>query len=462
LALELERRRPPGQVPEFAGHGARLAADFEPEPDTLDELAGGGMQPADHETRRAYRHRRAAAGALWSPNKSWIEQHRTVRCGRDILDGTHGVEVLVRKDGTDARFRGLHTCGSIWACPVCARKISHKRREELRTAHAAYARIKGACYLLTLTFPHEITDKLTTTMELFTKALQRWQNSRAYDSAFQKWGRAGSVKALEVTWGAHGWHPHVHIVVFALPGMQADIESIGHLRDAWIDALLNRYKKGPRKGQKRGPSLAEPHQLNDLLLHAFDFQAGKFVTEYIAKMGKEPAPKTRELDAIKRQWTIASEATSFLEKTAVRHKDYNGITQFGLLADALENPDPAERSISRNLYRKFVEVFDGKRQLTWSPGLKKSLNLKEIHDEEIAAGQHQKPDEEFCARLFADDWRVILQHDKYDAPYLLRHTAAKYGEAGVRAFLAELRNRAPPGKGTFAELHDSRPENWAR
>jgi hypothetical protein len=429
---------------------------------SLDEIAGGGMQPRDFESKRAFRHRRGAAGALWQAGKEWREQHRTVGCGRHITDSAHGVEILCRKDGTGARYRGLHTCGSIWACPVCARKISHQRRTELRQAHAAYTRIGGACYLLTLTFPHEITSVLVDLRDMFAQALQRWMNSRAYKNSFEKWGRVGSVKALEVTWGHHGWHPHVHIVVFALPGMQDDAESMDALRGAWIDALLNRYKTGKRKGQKKGPSLAEPAQLDDMLAHAFDFQAGAYVTEYIAKMGREPAPTSREIDAIKNRWGVHSEATSFLEKDAIRHKDYIGMTQFGLLADSIENPDPAERKVSRNLYVAFVKAFEGKRQLTWSPGLKKGLNIKEIEDEEIARGENQKPEEEFCVRLFADEWRLLLQFDKIDAPYLALHVASKYGADGVNTLLSELKTRAPPGKGGFIELGNSAVEKWAR
>jgi hypothetical protein len=428
----------------------------------LDELAGGGLQPADYESRRSYRHRYVAAGALWEPTLDFREQHRTVGCGRHMTDSAHGVEILRRKDGTDARFRGLHTCGSIWACPVCARKISNQRRQELRQAHAAHVRAGGACYLLTLTFPHEITAVLAEIMELFSKALQRWMNSRSYKNFFEKWGRIGSVKGLEITWGQHGWHPHVHIVVFGQPGMQDDLIGVGGLRDCWIDCLLNRHKKGPKKGQKRGPSLAEPEQLNDMLVHAFDLQTGDYVSEYIAKMGREPAPTSREADAMQARWGIHSEATSFITKTETRHKDYKGLTQFGLLAIAAEHSDPAERAYKKNLFRAFVKVFDGKRQLTWSPGLKKSLNIKEIEDEEIAAGKNQKPDEEFCFRLFSEDWKLILSHAKNDAPYLVRHVASKYGASGVEEFLRELRTRAPPGKGGFVELSQSRPDLWAR
>ena len=39
--------------------------------------------------------------------------------------------VIDTPDGRRAGFGGLVTCGSVWACPVCAAKVATKRAEDL-------------------------------------------------------------------------------------------------------------------------------------------------------------------------------------------------------------------------------------------------------------------------------------------------------------------------------------------
>lgn len=254
-----------------------------------------------------------------------------------------------------------------------------------------------------------------------------------------KFGRVGNVKALEITYGAHGWHPHVHEVVFASPGAQDDLDTIDALKDAWIAAVL-----------KAG--LAEHGQVEDMLLHAFDFQAGAFVVDYIAKFGREPAPSSRTVSATKDRWGIHSEATRFVSKVGTVYRkgsEYIGLTPFGLLADAVENGDEE----SRALFATYAHAFTGKRQLTWTPKLKKSLAIVELEDEEIAAGKHEKPAEEFVVRLFESDWKTVLQHDRHGARYTLLYVAQKYGADGVEAFLSMLRDARPSNKGDFIALY---------
>lgn len=410
--------------------------------------AAGGMGGPELEHRRRYRLLSGAARILRDPGATWKEQHRTVGCHRHIGDGAFGVEIRRRQDGKGARFVGVHTCGSVWACPVCAGKIAHQRRDELRLAHAAHARQGGAAYLVTLTFPHEKFDiELQAMVEAMLKACTAWGNSKSYRKflgtakAPGKYERLGQVKAIEVTWGEHGWHPHIHLVLFAEPGLQDDLEAVGALKDEWIGQVM---KKG----------LAGRDKLNAMLLHSFDLKCGEFVVDYIAKFGREPAPRSREIDAIKKGWGIHSEATRWMDKTgASKHGDYIGLTPFGLLADAVENNDPE----SAALYRHYTEAFEGKRQLVWSPGLKKALRIAEIEDEEIAKGERERPKEEHACRIDADDWKLVLQHDARDARFLLLHVAAKYGGEGVEAFLKILRRAPPTNSGKFREFFRTRP-----
>src|SRR5438270_3697804 len=71
-----------------------------------------------HAVGKAERRREdfAARRVLWRVSR----HERTRKCGR-VAKGL-SVAVAMRDDDT-AAFRDVVTCGSVWSCPVCARKI---------------------------------------------------------------------------------------------------------------------------------------------------------------------------------------------------------------------------------------------------------------------------------------------------------------------------------------------------
>jgi hypothetical protein len=296
---------------------------------------------------------------------------------------------------------------------------------------------------MTKTFAHERDAlPLGEMLALLAKAEQSFKNSRTYKRIMARWSRLGNVKALEVTYGEHGFHPHIHEVIFAAPGMQDAAGDIEELRLAWITAVI---KVGLSPASKR----------DAMIEHAFDLKAGAFVTDYIAKFGREPAPSCRQIDALKDRWGVHSEVTRFTTKIGTTgKKDYIGLTPFGLLADYAENNDAQ----SGMLFREYAEAFNGKRQLTWTPGLKKALNIADLEDAEIAAGERERPAEEFCIRLDPAEWKLILQHDRNGSRFALLHVAAKYGADGIRTFLNLLQGAPPSSHGAFVHLSKSHPK----
>ena len=47
-------------------------------------------------------------------------QKRVCWCHRTIVSTTANVGIHRVQDGSNARFSGVATCGSVWHCPVCA------------------------------------------------------------------------------------------------------------------------------------------------------------------------------------------------------------------------------------------------------------------------------------------------------------------------------------------------------
>ena len=106
-------------------------------------------------------------------------------------------------------------CGSVWICPVCSAKIVSGRRQELSDfIDRVYA--AGPDYvvsMLTLTIPHQRTDDLSSLLDKMCKAKRTFQNRKVWKRISAEIGLAGEIRALEVTHGANGWHPHFHCLL---------------------------------------------------------------------------------------------------------------------------------------------------------------------------------------------------------------------------------------------------------
>lgn len=357
-----------------------------------------------------------------------LKQHRTCSCCRNVA--SDGVPVYRTVDGNDARFGNLITCGSVWACPVCSAKITEKRRAELQEAINAWVgHHQGKVLLMTLTFPHEFDMPLAELLEKFGKALTKFKNSRAYKNTFGtldkpgKYQRAGSVRSLEVTHGDNGWHPHTHDLVFLKSdGILDDARAMDELRSAWVNQLL-----------KAG--LGDHTKLNDMLQHAFDLQGGDYAAEYVAKFGHEPK--------LYQEWGAARELTKGMSKIG----GGSHATPFMLLAWYHNNRDVQ----AGLLFLEYVKQFEGKRMLSWSPGLKKLLQLPEdeISDEELAQQDDPIPEEELVCRLDADQWKLILSRN---ARYEVLLVAARNGSEGIEALLEDLLERPATHSGMFLDF----------
>jgi hypothetical protein len=350
---------------------------------------------------------------------TWDQQHAIGSCQRN-MQGGH-VRIKRRVDGSGARFSGLITCGDVHVCPNCSSKVTHERGLELTMARNAHVKAGGEVLLMTLTFPHELAQlDLNSLFDLFAAALRKFKNSRTYKRILGtpdkpgRYARIGSVKSLEHTHGPNGWHPHVHEMVFVMPGLLDDQAAIDELRYEWVRLL-----------EKVG--LGDSSKRNDMLEHAFDLRGGDYAADYILKYGRQP-----QLE----QWGIVDEVT---KSNAKRGTSHGHLTPFALARASLEGDAGAGE-----LFLEFVAAIKGKRSLTWSPGLKKRFGIADATDEDLARAP--MPEEEDAGELDPDDWRLVLSRN---ARGELKFWAAKEGEPGVRAFLEELRSRPRTHQGSF-------------
>ena len=136
-----------------------------------------------------------------------------------------------------AFYQGLYVCARVWHCPVCAAKISERRRVELKAAlHEAGARGMRA-HFVTLTVPHGVGDNLQELLGRLSDALKRLScGKHAIKGTIERDlpGEVlhGYIRALEVTHGQNGFHPHFHLILFTSKGVDP-LFLEGAYRAAW-------------------------------------------------------------------------------------------------------------------------------------------------------------------------------------------------------------------------------------
>lgn len=303
--------------------------------------------------------------ALQSAARKILPNSRTAHCLRHVQKNKQ-IQVWKSKEHGTCSFKGLQTCGSVWACPVCSAKISERRRVELRAAIALHTAAGGQVLLATFTTPHYLGDDLAEVLAGQAKALSYLNSERASVKVFKEMGCIGKIRALEVTHGRlrasnNGWHPHYHVLLFVRSGL--DLEFFKH-------ALFTRWESACVKAGLKAPSIEHGIRLED----------GTKAAAYASK------------------WGLESEMTKGHTK-----KSNNGETPFDLLRAYLENGDK-HASV---LFREFAETFKGKRQLHWSKGLKKLFGIGEETDEELAVKQDDLAS--MMGMISLEDWRKILR-----------------------------------------------------
>jgi hypothetical protein len=263
------------------------------------------------------------------------------------------------KQNGKAYYQGLQVCSSVWACPVCAAKITERRRLELVSAMEEAKRQDLQPYLLTLTVPHGLADSLDQVLTKLRKAWRSMQSDRAGIAFWRRAGVEGHIRALEVTDGENGWHPHLHVLLF-----------VG-TPEPMFKAQAEASKLWQHCATKAG--LPTPHPEYGCRL-----DDGSKAALYVSK------------------WGIESELTKGHVK-----KSQAGNSIWDLLRKIREGSEDKKRCAAR--FIEFAQAFKGQKQLVWSKGLKARLQVVEMEDEELA----NAPDDEaslLLASLTDEDW----------------------------------------------------------
>jgi hypothetical protein len=269
-----------------------------------------------------------------------LPQERVADCGRKLTGPL--AAVVLGKNG--AYINGTVTCGSIWMCPVCAGKIAEGRRREVLRCLDAHNATGGDVYMAAFTIPHTAFETCDSLRKAVANTWRKFAAGNGWKSAKIRYGVIGTIRALEVTHGKNGWHPHLHCLVMTKrlsPEVAEEFEFF--VKERWISIL-------ERETEKQGS-----------WAYAVDFRKAennKIAGDYIVK------------------WGVDSELT----KAHLKFSKKGGRSPWQLLADAQNGDHQA-----RVLFREYAVAFKGSRHLTWSKGLRDTYDVEpELTDEELA------------------------------------------------------------------------------
>lgn len=314
--------------------------------------------------------------ALQAAARRLLPRERVSKCGRKPIPTVSHVEVLRAEDGSHSTFGGLLTCNSVWHCARCASKISEGRRVELQQAINTWL-VSNQVVMLTYTLQHSHLSPLEKTLEILKDSKRAMKAGKGWKTIQERWGIAGSITATEITLGVHGWHPHLHELVFV-----ENKRLQGHTLVDLSQALKNRWQAIVAR---LGGTVVRDVGLNFAISDAR-------VADYVAKFGHEPS---------KPHWGEASELT----KSNLKKASETSTTPQGLLWAFL-----AGERLAGRLWREYALAFKGKRQLVWSAGLAELLDMKKIKSD-IELAQEDTDGLQVFALLTFRQWKEILAWD---------------------------------------------------
>ena len=365
------------------------------------------------EEQEETRQSRLLRWALQAEARALLPNERVAECLRAINPMSVGVQVLHSPEHQLAHYKSLIVCGSVWMCPLCAAKISERRRDELTQAIARHTAQNGAVYMATYTVSHSRHDDLSCLLQAFLRARKRLKQGKYAQWRKQDFGIVGTISVLEATWShLNHWHPHTHELIFTLAHL-SEAHSIDYERASRLTWKQAAAREGLRMDEEHG------YQLD---------RTNGAVADYLAKFGRQP---------VRQPWGVESEMTKGHLKTG-RKLAIEHFTPFALLYQTMQGRDELVP-----VFQEYATWFKGKHQLHWSKGLRRRLfgSDEEQSDEELAEAVQ---DEAVLLGLITrSQWRVVLANDA-------RGELLEVARAGdwqqVQSFLAGIGCEITPGE----------------
>lgn len=193
-------------------------------------------------------------------NSKYRYSLRTLANCCSYSDKRLGVHLL--SNGTSTKLIGARPCNHSWVCPYCTARQMSKYASKIAAAIDAIDAIEDKVpIMITFTFFHtnkysagECLDIITQAYALLDKAgtlkNKKVVNGKSYFNT-GVWGKflnefqiKHKIKAVEATYGQHGWHVHYHNLYFVPRNrLQDTLQFEESLQKRWNDCILSTVKK---------------------------------------------------------------------------------------------------------------------------------------------------------------------------------------------------------------------------
>jgi hypothetical protein len=350
-----------------------------------------------------------------------VPSHRVAVCRRWSIPGASNVSVLHSELSRRAKYGNLVVCGSVWDCPVCSAYISSHRGRELAEALALWGP-RGSVFMVTYTVQHHAGQTAALLVRQMLAAYARMRNSGHFKRVMEQFGVRYKIRGTEITWSERdGWHPHFHQLLFLdhpaswpIPGQEELSELVSKQGSPDPDELAEDLRAAlfpmwASAAAKHGFTMSEER---GLVVRAGDAR----VAEYVSKFGRQPE---------KKQWGLEREMTQWHRKAGYVAADGDRhYTPFDFLRELMDSGDMEWAT----RFRQYSYAMAGRKQLSWTPGMRRELGMgEELPDEEVAAVI--EPEYVLLALVELAEWRVIAARELRGR--LLEVAAA--GDAGALA-----------------------------
>jgi hypothetical protein len=315
-------------------------------------------RPSDLEREHVARDRRRKAYTLRDALRP-IGSKRVQGCGRRRV--APEVEVVRRpykhaggKQLFHAHFRGFLRCGSVWECPVCAMQIRAERSHEVEAAVTRWGIERIA--MLSLTVRHGLGHDLRTVRQGIANAFRKLTRDARWTRFKKRYGLSHFIRAMELTHGPNGWHPHLHIQLFLAAALDKEqlAAADAWLRERWLVCV------GEVLGAEHTPDTEHGVDLRPTKRGDYAFKMALELVEPGTKRGRR---------GHRTPWQIAA--------------DYHAY----------------ERDSDAALWRTYCAGMRGAQMQHWSRGLRDAAALgAEATEQEIVNG-NQMPGDEVVAVL---------------------------------------------------------------
>lgn len=334
------------------------------------------------------------------------EETRLSQCHNRPLRGDK-VQVFYNPQTGKAFYKNILVCGCVWTCPVCAAKVTERKKQEILWAVKNW---KGSIIPSSFTFSHNKHQKLETLIKVFSKIWRSLKSGRWWKEFLERYQIEGDIFSVEETVSIlFGWHPHKHGLFFSrLPAGSIDTNKMQE----------DLYQQFSRLMAKEGIYVSKIYGVRVEKALDAQIEAAK-AASYIAK------------------WGLADELAKGPTKTG---KTEDGVIHYSPF-DLLDLADQGDEQ-AKAWFIEYAKAMKGKRQISWSRGLRTLLKLAEEKTDLELAEEEVTPGADLSIELDRPEYKFIFSKN-YRGQFLNLVESVRGDSQAIAAILRSLMN-APP------------------